>query len=139
MCDCLTNEHLCDVDTNLLRLRDFVGLAALLALAAAACGSEEVAVPASVAQADATTTTFAAVEEVSSTAGAVEVAEVGTVVVEGEAPATAEVVEVVLRRLLPPLERWRLRRSGRWLLRGRRPLLLRSWRWLLRRLLPLLL
>ena len=96
MCDCLTNEHLCDVDTNPLRLRDFVGLAALLALAAAACGSEEVAVPASVAQADATTTTFAAVEEVSSTAGAVEVAEVGTEVVEGEVPATAEVVEVVV-------------------------------------------
>lgn len=101
MCDCLTNEHLCDVDTNPLRLRDFVGLAALLALAAAACGSEEVAVPASVAQADATTTTFAAVEEVSSTAGAVEVAEVGTEVVEGEVPVTAEVVEVVVEEASP--------------------------------------
>lgn len=101
MCDCLTNEHLCDVDTNPLRLRDFVGLAALLALAAAACGSEEVAVPASVAQADATTATFAAVEEVSSTAGAVEVAEVGTEVVEGEVPATAEVVEVVVEEASP--------------------------------------
>ena len=76
-----------------MRLRDLVGLAALLALAAAGCGSEEAAVPASVAQADATTTTFAAVAEVSPTAGAVEVAEVGTEVVE-EASPTAGAVEV---------------------------------------------
>ena len=101
MRDCLTNEHSCDVDANPLRLRDLVGLAALLALAAAGCGSEEAAVPASVAQADATTTTFAAVAEVSPTAGGVEVAEAGTEVVEGEVSATGEVVEVVVEEASP--------------------------------------
>ena len=93
----------------------------MLALAAAGCGSEEAAVPASVAQADATTTTFAAVAEVSPTAGAVEVAEVGTEVVEEasptagavegaevgtevveeEAPAATAVVEVVVEEASP--------------------------------------
>ncbi len=57
--------------------------------------------PASVAQADATTTTFAVVEEVSPTVGAVQVAEAGTEVVEGEVPATAEVVEVVVEEEAP--------------------------------------
>ena len=57
--------------------------------------------PASVAQADATTTTFAAVAEVSPTAGAVEVAEVGTEVVEEEAPAATAVVDVVVEEASP--------------------------------------
>ena len=73
------------------RFSALVLLATLLALVGAACGSEEAAVPAQVAQVDATTTTLATMEEVSTTTTeAPEVAQVGTEVVEDEARVTTE-------------------------------------------------